>query len=172
MQHDFRITFQIGKRVWLIRTLMWGLLAMSGLFLSLIVNMPALGEDPTATEVEQIALIIIVVIISIAFPLGMHLYGTCYVARVISNEDESISYYDTIGWIGYRRWTILKDEKGNEQHHKGYTKGFYSANLGLNRMEVNAPYTSQQVSIRKLPFIFDDVGDWYIWPQAKKYPIS
>lgn len=151
---------------------MWGLLAMSYLFLSLIWNMPPLGEDPTATEAEQLALIIIVILISIAFPLGMHIYGRCYVARVISNQDESVSFYDTISWLGYKRWKILKDEQGEEVYHKGYSKGFYSASLDITKMEINAPYTSQQVSSRKLPFIFDDVGDWFIWPNAEKYPVE
>ena len=145
---------------------MWGMLGLCCLFLSLIWNMP-IGEDETVSMAEEIGLIIFIIAISITFPLGMHIYGTCYVARVIANEDESISFYDTIGWAGYRRWTISKDEKGREVHHKGYSKGFYSGNADFAKMEVNAPYTSQKVNQRKLSFIFDHVGDWHDWEEAE-----
>ena len=166
MDEKFKLVFKVGKRVWIIRALMWGMLGMSYLLLSLIWNMP-IGEDETVSRAEEIGLIIFVIAISIAFPLGMHIYATCYVARVIANEDESISFYDTIGWIGFRRWTISKDEKGREAHHKGFSKGFYSASADIAKMEVNAPYTSQKVKQRKLPFILDHVGDWYDWHEAQ-----
>ncbi len=124
------MVFRVGKRVWVIRALMWGMLGMGCLFLSLIWDIQ-IGEDETDSIAEQTGLIIFVGLLAIIFPLGMHIYATCYVWRIIANEDESISFYDTVGWFWYKRWTIEIDEKGEERHHAGYSKGFYGANLDI-----------------------------------------
>ncbi len=113
------------------------------------------------SKMEVAALLALCQVVAWSFLIGMHLYGRCYVVRVFISDGSDNKLYETIGWLTRRQWFVSGDEERACQFNEGKTAGHYDAKTGLTLMEVNAPYYSQRVSNRRLPFILDYDGYFF-----------
>lgn len=171
---ELRVTFSAGARILRVRLLMWGSLliwGLGGLWMAYLtydhMSLPADQGGGIAPHGERLAWGITIALLALAFPLGMHVFGRCYVSRIVADKSRTLNYYETIGWLRPTRWTLTEDVQGEVVHHAGHTRGFYDPVSGLAGMEVRAPYRSVHSSRRRLPFIVDDQGIDFDWLHAE-----
>jgi hypothetical protein len=162
-QQEFKQIYSAEHRILRVRLLMF----LSVLFLGLMsylsrdligmfeTHVQSNGEPISTTEI--VSLLIICQGFGWVFLVGMHLYGRCYVVRMFVCEAGD-SVYETLGWATRISWFVSQDEEQACRFHRGKTRGIYNPQTDLTVMAVDAPYYTQRVKSRKLPFIVDDAG--------------
>jgi len=161
---DFNVSYSAEHRLLRVRFLMYlSALALVGTIFPTMSLIEAFetGVEPNGEAIsrgEVAALLVICQLAAWAFFVGMHIYGRCYVLRIFTSAERPESVYETVGWIGRVPWVVGEDDKQACRFHAGKTRGFYSASAGVTVMSVDAPYHTQRIKSRRLPFIIDGSG--------------
>jgi len=153
-------TFEAGHRVWRVRlimllSLLW---ASGGLWAAYAtyVHVVGAGGEPVALA-ERLGLTLFIALVAIALPVAMDIYARCYVVRAAASPDGQWHCYTTLRWWGERREMIRQDAFGKATCHEG--KFHLRDSSGqIVTPRVDAPYRSQRVRQRRLPYILDDRG--------------
>jgi hypothetical protein len=153
-------TFEAGHRVWRVRLIMLLSLLWAGGGLwaayATYVHVVGAGGEPVALA-ERLGLTLFIALVAIAFPVAMDIYARCYVVRAAASPDGQWHCYTTLRWWGERREMIHKDALGKNTYHEGKFHLRDSSGL-IVTPRVEAPYRSQRVRRRRLPYILDDRG--------------
>ena len=173
--NELRRTFDAGRRKIRVRLLMWASVLVWGAGMgtmawSTFQNMTLSEEEGggLAPFGQRLGMALFIGALALAFPVAMHVYGRCYVSRILANEDESVEVYETIGWFRPTAWTITQDEQGESTYHRGRIEGVYDPHTDVTVMQVDAPWTSVRTKKRRLPFIVDVHGDIYAWATGEQ----
>ncbi len=162
-QQDFKQIYSAEHRILRVRFLM----VLSALFMVLMAyvsldliglfetHIQSNGEPISTTEI--VALLVVSLGFGLAFLIGMHIYSRCYVVRMFVS-DSGDSVYETLGWFTRVSWFVSEDEEQACRFHRGKTQGIYNPQADITVMAVDAPYYSQHVKSRWLPFVIDDAG--------------
>ena len=164
---QFSTTFSAEHRIWRVRFVMY----MSLLFFCLMQllscrllpswNSGVEANGEAISRLEVFALLAICQLSAWGFLVGMHVYGRCYVVLIYRSCAGADKVYETIGWLTRQRWFVTADDQQACKFHRGKTQGHYDAKTGITLMAVDAPYYSQKVAGRRLPFILDYDGIFF-----------
>lgn len=168
---DLRVVFDASHRVGRVRFLMWASLlvwtpVLGLLTLSAAIRMTDDAGAP-APVVQRLAAALALTLVTLAFPLGMHLYGRCYVRRLARDRGRRLSVYETVGWWRPTLWTVREGETRAVRHHHGRIEGFHDVVTGVRLPAVRAGHTSVRVAHRRLPFVLDDRGVHSTWAEGE-----
>lgn len=123
------------------------------------------GVEPNGeaiSAVEVVALIVIAQGVGWGALLGVHLYGRCYVvAKYRPKEAAGHHIYETLGWVNRIHYYVDPMSDASVRFHEGRIEGVYDAKSGINLMTVDAPYCSETLSGKRLPFIVDAAGFYF-----------
>ena len=160
---EFRPTFEAGHRVLRVRfvmvlSLIWGIGGLWAAYAS-FVHMVDESGGPGAFG-DRLGMALFIAIIAIVFPLGMDIYARCYVVRMESSVDRHWRRYTTLAWWGERTELIRREALGKRVHHAGKWRVRDSTGQIVTPI-VNAPYQSQRIRQRRLPYILDDQGFYF-----------
>lgn len=153
-------TFEAGHRVWRVRlvmllSLLWAGGGLWAAYASYVYTVGAEGESVALAE--RLGLSLFIGLVAIAFPVAMDIYARCYVVRAAATPDGQWHCYTTLRWWGECREMIHQDAFGKNTYHTGRFHLRDSGGL-IVTPRVEAPYRSQRVRRRRLPYILDDQG--------------
>lgn len=112
-----------------------------------------------ATLAERLGMALFLVVLSAAFPIAMELYARSYVVRVEVTADSAWRRYTTVRWWGERREWVREDAHGRLTWHEGRFH-LRDSTGRFASPRVDAPYSTQSVRRRRLPYILDEQGLW------------
>jgi hypothetical protein len=102
----------------------------------------------------------IAVVFSLAFAIGMWVYGTCYLARIDFDPQRRVLHLRTVTLFGTAPHVLDASSIGQSRYHHGQ---FHA------RVSVNAPWVSVRVPGRRLPLLVDAQGQVLNAPLMEKY---
>jgi hypothetical protein len=141
--------FHAGPQLWKLRFISALSLAMAAVMLWLGA---ALWADPRSSPAETVLVGALILVVAIGFPLGMWIYGRCYVLAAEVDEAAARLRVTLAGFfIPATREMAIADLAGARYHH---------GQLQTHTAQVDAPWYSIRVRGRRLPLLLDVRGDF------------
>jgi hypothetical protein len=88
----------------------------------------------------------------LGFPIGMWIYGRCYVAEIVVDEPNKRLVVKTLRFLGTSDESLPFGVRTTSNYHHGQ---YYAGGV-----RVKAPWTTVQVTGRRLPLILDQQGEF------------
>lgn len=108
---------------------------------------------------ERLGMALFLALLAVAFPVAMEVYARCYAVRVEVTRDGAWRRYTTLRWWGERREWVREEAHGTLTWHEGRFH-LRDSTGRFASPAVDAPYSTQRVRRRRLPFILDEQGRW------------